>query len=71
MPIVGSFLDFCCIFPNSMVDRITPATTDEHLTVVKEKFKIDDGWSVMTESFKQWGIEDHFVQAAPRGNAAK
>jgi mannitol 2-dehydrogenase len=54
-----------------MVDRITPATTDEHRTVVKEKFKIDDGWSVMTESFRQWGIEDHFVQGRPRGNAAK
>jgi len=48
-----------------MVDRITPATTDEHRTLVKEKFGIDDGWPVMTESFKQWVIEDHFVQGRP------
>jgi mannitol 2-dehydrogenase len=55
-----------CLFPNSMVDRITPATTDEHRALVKEKFGIDDGWPVMTESFKQWVIEDHFVQGRPK-----
>ena len=35
-------------------------------TLVKEKFGIDDGWPVMTESFKQWVIEDHFVQGRPK-----
>lgn len=54
-----------CSFPNSMVDRITPATTDEHRALVKEKFGIDDGWPVMTESFKQWVIEDHFPLGRP------
>jgi mannitol 2-dehydrogenase len=49
-----------------MVDRITPATTDEHRALVREKFGIDDGWPVMTESFKQWVIEDHFVQGRPK-----
>ena len=55
-----------CLFPNSMVDRITPATTEEHRNLVQEKFGIDDGWPVMTESFKQWVIEDHFVQGRPK-----
>src|SRR5271167_4710298 len=64
-PVFRNWLTENCIFPNSMVDRITPATTDEHRTLVKEKFKIDDGWPVMTESFKQWVIEDHFVQGRP------
>ena len=64
-PIFRNWLAENCIFPNSMVDRITPATTDEHRALVKEKFKIDDGWPVMTESFKQWVIEDHFVQGRP------
>jgi mannitol 2-dehydrogenase len=64
-PIFRNWLTENCIFPNSMVDRITPATTDEHRTLVKEKFKINDGWPVMTESFKQWVIEDHFVQGRP------
>ena len=64
-PVFRNWLAANCIFPNSMVDRITPATTDEHRTLVKEKFKIDDGWPVMTESFKQWVIEDHFLQGRP------
>ena len=64
-PVFRNWLTENCIFPNSMVDRITPATTDEHRTLVKEKFKIDDGWPVMTESFKQWVIEDHFIQGRP------
>jgi mannitol 2-dehydrogenase len=64
-PVFRNWLTENCIFPNSMVDRITPATTDEHRTLVKEKFEIDDGWPVMTESFKQWVIEDHFVQGRP------
>ena len=54
-----------CLFPNSMVDRITPATTDEHRQMVREKFGIDDRRPVMTEGFKQWVIEDHFVLGRP------
>jgi mannitol 2-dehydrogenase len=64
-PVFRNWLSENCLFPNSMVDRITPATTDEHRTLVKEKFGIDDGWPVMTESFKQWVIEDHFEQGRP------
>jgi mannitol 2-dehydrogenase len=64
-PVFRNWLSENCVFPNSMVDRITPATTDEHRNLVKEKFKIDDGWPVMTESFKQWVIEDHFGQGRP------
>ncbi|MBV9106870.1 MAG: mannitol dehydrogenase family protein [Verrucomicrobia bacterium] len=64
-PVFRNWLSDNCIFPNSMVDRITPATTDEHRTLVKEKFEIDDGWPVMTETFKQWVIEDHFEQGRP------
>jgi mannitol 2-dehydrogenase len=52
-------------FPNSMVDRITPATTDEHRALVREKFGIEDGWPVVTESFTQWVIEDHFLDGRP------
>ncbi len=34
-----------------MVDRIVPATTDEHRALVKEKFGIEDAWPVATEPF--------------------
>jgi mannitol 2-dehydrogenase len=64
-PALRNWMSENCIFPNSMVDRITPATTDEHRNLVKEKFGIADGWPVMTESFKQWVIEDHFAQGRP------
>src|SRR6202162_1518028 len=64
-PVFRNWLTENCAFPNSMVDRITPATTDEHRTLVKEKFGIDDGWPVMCEPFKQWVIEDHFPLGRP------
>ncbi len=52
-------------FPNAMVDRITPATTDAHRALVRESFGIDDGWPVVTEPFKQWVIEDRFPLGRP------
>ncbi len=52
-------------FPNSMVDRITPATTDLHRKWLAENFSIEDIWPVMTEPFKQWVIEDHFPGGRP------
>jgi mannitol 2-dehydrogenase len=65
-PALRNWMEVNCLFPNSMVDRITPATTDEHRNLVKEKFGIDDGWPVMTETFKQWVIEDHFLHGRPK-----
>jgi mannitol 2-dehydrogenase len=64
-PKLHNWLVANCAFPNSMVDRITPATTDEHRALVVEKFGIEDGWPVMCEPFKQWVIEDHFPLGRP------
>ena len=47
-------------FPNSMVDRITPATTD---TIRKIS---GDPMAVPTEEFREWVIEDSF--SGPRPN---
>ena len=52
-------------FPNTMVDRITPATTDELRALVRDEFGIEDGWPVVVEPFKQWVIEDRFPQGRP------
>ncbi|EZP35449.1 mannitol dehydrogenase family protein [Janthinobacterium lividum] len=52
-------------FPNSMVDRITPATTDEHRALVRGSFGIIDAWPVVCEPFRQWVIEDEFPQGRP------
>ncbi len=52
-------------FPNSMVDRITPGTTPQDLTFVKDEFGIEDAWPVMTEPYKQWVVEDNFSLGRP------
>lgn len=64
-PKLANWMAQNCCFPNSMVDRITPATTDEHRQLVRDQFGIDDAWPVMTESFRQWVVEDRFVQGRP------
>ena len=52
-------------FPNCMVDRITPATTDADRALVREAFGIEDAWPVVTEPFRQWVIEDQFCNGRP------
>ena len=52
-------------FPNSMVDRITPATTAADIALVSDSFGILDAWPVVTEPFRQWVIEDHFAAGRP------
>jgi mannitol 2-dehydrogenase len=52
-------------FPGSMVDCITPATTDRERTLVADRFGIRDAAPVVCEPFRQWVIEDHFPQGRP------
>ena len=52
-------------FPNSMVDRITPATTTSDREQVERQFGIRDAWPVVTEPFMQWVIEDNFCNRRP------
>ena len=52
-------------FPNSMVDRITPQTTDDDRREVEERFGIDDAWPVVCEPFTQWVLEDAFTAGRP------
>ncbi len=52
-------------FPNSMVDRITPATTDADRAMVRDRYGIDDAWPVVTEPFRQWVVEDAFSDGRP------
>ncbi len=53
-------------FPNGMVDRITPATTDADRRFVADTFGVIDGWPVVCEPFRQWALEDVFVSGRPR-----
>ena len=52
-------------FPNSMVDRITPATTEEDRAEIGIRFGIDDRWPVVCEPFTQWVLEDSFSSRRP------
>jgi mannitol 2-dehydrogenase len=52
-------------FPNSMVDRITPQTTDEDRAEVNQRFGLEDAWPVVCEPFTQWVLEDAFTAGRP------
>ncbi|HEY4923364.1 MAG TPA: mannitol dehydrogenase family protein [Roseiarcus sp.] len=53
-------------FPNSMVDRITPATTNRERDALRDKFGLEDNWPVFCEEFRQWVLEDKFPAGRPR-----
>lgn len=53
-------------FPNTMVDRIVPATTGEDINELYEHSGYRDLAMVKTESFSQWVIQDKFVGSRPQ-----
>jgi mannitol 2-dehydrogenase len=64
-PELGAWVAQEVRFPNSMVDRITPVTTDEDRAEVRERFGVDDRWPVVCEPFTQWVLEDSFSLGRP------
>jgi mannitol 2-dehydrogenase len=52
-------------FPNSMVDRITPATTDRERAILSDTYGLQDNWPVFCEAFRQWVVEDKFNSGRP------
>jgi fructuronate reductase len=52
-------------FPCTMVDRITPATTDADRAYVDTQLGLTDAWPIVTEGFVQWVIEDDFTMGRP------
>jgi mannitol 2-dehydrogenase len=64
-PELGDWVENAVRFPNSMVDRITPVTTDDDRAEVRERFGIDDRWPVVCEPFTQWVLEDAFSLGRP------
>lgn len=52
-------------FPNSMVDRITPATTPADIKRLNEKNGTEDEAPVYCEDFIQWVVEDNFIAGRP------
>jgi mannitol 2-dehydrogenase len=54
-----------CTFPNSMVDRITPATAPGDRDWLRDSAGIVDSWPVVSEPFRQWVMEDDFAAGRP------
>jgi mannitol 2-dehydrogenase len=64
-PELGDWVEREVAFPNSMVDRITPVTTDADIAVLRERFGLVDRWPVVCEPFTQWVLEDAFSAGRP------
>lgn len=62
---LGRWIDSEVRFPNSMVDRITPVTTNDDRAQIAEFFGISDRWPVVCEPFFQWVLEDSFSDGRP------
>ncbi|MGH8852092.1 MAG: mannitol dehydrogenase family protein, partial [Casimicrobiaceae bacterium] len=52
-------------FPSTMVDRIVPATTASDIAENDAGLGLHDAAPVIHEPFRQWAIEDHFVDGRP------
>ena len=64
-PELGRWVHDAVAFPSSMVDRITPVTTDEDRALVRERLGVEDRWPVVAEPFFQWVLEDRFPLGRP------
>ena len=64
-PDLGAWIEQHVAFPNSMVDRITPVTTDDDRDEVRKRYGVDDAWPVVCEPFTQWVLEDSFPLGRP------
>ncbi|HJY01418.1 MAG TPA: mannitol dehydrogenase family protein [Streptosporangiaceae bacterium] len=64
-PELGDWIEREARFPNSMVDRITPVTTDTDRGEIRERFGIEDLWPVVCEPYTQWVLQDAFTAGRP------
>ena len=62
---LAGWIDSHVSFPNAMVDRITPMTSDAHRAQLTERHGVEDAWPVVCEPFLQWVLEDKFVNGRP------
>jgi fructuronate reductase len=64
-PALAGYIRNEVAFPSTMVDRITPATTERDREAVAARLGVADAAPVVTEPFSQWVIEDRFPQGRP------
>ncbi|KAA9132676.1 mannitol dehydrogenase family protein [Marinihelvus fidelis] len=64
-PGLGDWLRAEGAFPNTMVDRIVPRTTEADREALATRLGVDDHGMVKAEPFTQWVIEDRFCNGRP------
>jgi fructuronate reductase len=64
-PALADWIAEACAFPDSMVDRITPASSAATFAAVRDATGLDDPLAVETEPFRHWVIEDRFAGPRP------
>ncbi len=65
-PQLADWAEHNVTFPNSMVDRITPATLPQDVERLNRLNDTADAAPVYCEDFIQWVIEDNFANGRPR-----
>lgn len=59
------WIERTCAFPETMIDRIVPATTHDDLEANSRRLGVEDQGMVKTEPFTQWVIQDRFAGPRP------
>ncbi len=65
-PELAKWIETNVCFPNAMVDRITPVTTDADIEYLAQEHQLKDQWPVTCEPFCQWVVEDNFSSGRPK-----
>jgi fructuronate reductase len=63
---LGRWVADTLVCPDSMVDRIVPATTAADRAGIATALGVADAWPVVCEPFRQWVIADRFPLGRPR-----
>lgn len=64
-PALPAWIDDHASFPDTMVDRIVPATTAADIAEAADLLGVDDAAPVCAERYGQWVIENRFAGAHP------
>lgn len=64
-PQLAAWVEQQVTFPCTMVDRIVPAATPETLKDIADALGVTDPCGIACEPFRQWVIEDNFVNGRP------
>ena len=64
-PLLADWIDLNAAFPNSMVDRIAPAPSEQQRRRIRGLLGADEALPAVAEPFFQWVLEDRFSAGRP------